>query len=697
MKTNKYYPFIIYLLACLTPFYVFFIHFDVNTFQILIYPLCLIITLSFFFIKGKYRQIIFLLLIFGIILILFINQTGFYNALYYFYNGVVKAYNSYTNIGFSLADVTLSYRQVTPYVILLTSLIQIIICILSYFLIYKFNQPFLLFIMSLIFTLPCLVVQMELNWIMIIFLFIYWMMLFIPTGNSKIKTNIKVQFRQAILIIITISISSCIFLNTITSGKVEKIYSISNDTQDIIDKINDYFKNLSSFQSNSTHVNLKNAKNRYFTSAVHIEVTREKKEALYLKYYSGAIYQNSSWNPLDKEIYERISENELINSFTWIRNPLYYNYNNYEEIHVIDYRKGTTLSLYPYNLKEIDQDYDTYYDVYLNYNQKDVTFEVWNKANEGYTTFYTSFVKKYYRDVPSDIATFFKKEFGLDEVVGYGDVEEAKEIVLNILKEYQYTLSPGSTPDDEDFVIYFLGQNKKGYCVHFATAATLLFRYLGVPARYVDGYYIEASQFDENNHCEVLDSDAHAWVEVFDNKSGWRPIEVSVGYTSNKLPTNEPDKKDEPEPENPTQQPSQTPTQKPNNTPDIDLPSLDDDTTSVKSIENLKYGIIFVGIWFVLWLIYQLRKMIQYKKFTQKDIRKGVYAMYRYVEKVSKTKDIMSEEWFALFEKNRFSKEGLTDKERYDLLSDIHQKVNQLYQTLPFYKKIIFKYIQVLK
>ena len=37
----------------------------------------------------------------------------------------------------------------------------------------------------------------------------------------------------------------------------------------------------------------------------------------------------------------------------------------------------------------------------------------------------------------------------------------------------------------EEFLV-----SKKGYDVQFATAATLMFRYYGIPARYVEGYLI---------------------------------------------------------------------------------------------------------------------------------------------------------------------------------------------------------------
>lgn len=53
--------------------------------------------------------------------------------------------------------------------------------------------------------------------------------------------------------------------------------------------------------------------------------------------------------------------------------------------------------------------------------------------------------------------------------------------------DFVYSLNPGITPNKSDFVGYFLNENRKGFCAHFATSATLILRSLGIPARYVEG------------------------------------------------------------------------------------------------------------------------------------------------------------------------------------------------------------------
>ena len=115
---------------------------------------------------------------------------------------------------------------------------------------------------------------------------------------------------------------------------------------------------------------------------------------------------------------------------------------------------------------------------------------------------------------------------------------------------YDYSMTPGTTPRNEDFVTYFLDTQKEGYCAHFASAATLLFRSYGIPARYVEGYIISqaaisdralAAEYDYDDfffgenilgnsnvvEVEINDGDAHAWTEVFVDGFGWIPVDAT--------------------------------------------------------------------------------------------------------------------------------------------------------------------------
>lgn len=67
----------------------------------------------------------------------------------------------------------------------------------------------------------------------------------------------------------------------------------------------------------------------------------------------------------------------------------------------------------------------------------------------------------------------------------------------------------------------------------YATAATLLLRYFGVPARYVEGYFLskdEASALKAGDIIVLDESHAHAWAEYYLNGVGFVPFEVTPGY-----------------------------------------------------------------------------------------------------------------------------------------------------------------------
>lgn len=97
-----------------------------------------------------------------------------------------------------------------------------------------------------------------------------------------------------------------------------------------------------------------------------------------------------------------------------------------------------------------------------------------------------------------------------------------------------YSLSPGKVPWGKEYVEYFLFENKKGYCVHYATAATLLFRSHDIPARFVSGCLIGKEQWktsdDGTYQVTVTGADAHAWTEIYTGDGIWIPVELTPTY-----------------------------------------------------------------------------------------------------------------------------------------------------------------------
>ncbi|MCL2228027.1 MAG: transglutaminase-like domain-containing protein [Oscillospiraceae bacterium] len=94
-----------------------------------------------------------------------------------------------------------------------------------------------------------------------------------------------------------------------------------------------------------------------------------------------------------------------------------------------------------------------------------------------------------------------------------------------------YTLAPFVIPAHEDFVMFFLNISRQGYCIHYATAATMMLRALDVPARFTSGFVVTVMPHETNETIVITDRYAHAWVEVFFDDIGWLPFEVTPPAT----------------------------------------------------------------------------------------------------------------------------------------------------------------------
>lgn len=130
---------------------------------------------------------------------------------------------------------------------------------------------------------------------------------------------------------------------------------------------------------------------------------------------------------------------------------------------------------------------------------------------------YTEFVYGQYLAVPEStkqalLAFAEQKGLRADRLSIIEDVAAAVRSAATY--DYEYPACPAG----KDEVIFFLTESKSGVCRHFASAATLLYRSLGIPARYVVGYSTYAAG---DAWTDVKGADAHAWVEVFITGLGW--------------------------------------------------------------------------------------------------------------------------------------------------------------------------------
>ncbi len=156
------------------------------------------------------------------------------------------------------------------------------------------------------------------------------------------------------------------------------------------------------------------------------------------------------------------------------------------------------------------------------------------------------------RDYLTKAVQTIERNLYFEEVEPYDDVyvrnenyrrmRYAQEVEKYLESQMSYSLKLDTLPADMDPIEYALTVSHEGYCMHFASAATLLLRELGVPARYVSGYTVDSSAFIEDTEtgmykAEVGDFMAHAWVEVYLDNIGWTILEATPGSSLDTLPT----------------------------------------------------------------------------------------------------------------------------------------------------------------
>ena len=106
------------------------------------------------------------------------------------------------------------------------------------------------------------------------------------------------------------------------------------------------------------------------------------------------------------------------------------------------------------------------------------------------------------------------------------------QAILDRLRN-DYTLDEQAVaPDDHPIpVLWFLQESQRGPDYLFSTAAALLLRSLGYPARVCLGYYADPQAYDpETAHTPVRVTDLHFWPEVLLRDGHWLVIEPTPGY-----------------------------------------------------------------------------------------------------------------------------------------------------------------------
>ncbi len=177
--------------------------------------------------------------------------------------------------------------------------------------------------------------------------------------------------------------------------------------------------------------------------------------------------------------------------------------------------------------------------------QPDRQLESFRPAHEAITYAALSYTRTESHDALSRIARKFDTDYLPERNprsqalaarlrAGAPDVPAYVNSVLQLFREghFEYTLTPPLL--NLDSVDDFLFNTRRGFCGHFASAFAMLMRAGGVPARVVTGY--QGGEWNPiGGYLLIRRSDAHAWVEVWEDGHGWVRVDPTAVVAPERL------------------------------------------------------------------------------------------------------------------------------------------------------------------
>lgn len=304
-----------------------------------------------------------------------------------------------------------------------------------------------------------------------------------------------------------------------------------------------------------------------------LTITMEKPQALYLRGFVGECYTGSGWSDLEPE-----RRAKYATLFSWLHEQGFYGQTQYAglckavgadkdggavSVAVTDACTGWRYA--PYGLEAADADPrrigdedlpadgiwgETVYEFRISsvpvrdYERMADRLTAARRTGDPAALNYLSqenayrdFVYENYLEMPEKAQRAIAQALSGLNLPGDGRISfhDAQAVVRAYLSSVvTYSEDPQAIPEGEDFAGGFLLNTKEGYSVHYATAAALLFRYLGIPARYVEGWYLTEADAEAMQPSEPMDLDqsfAHAWVEIYRDGVGFVPFEITPPYT----------------------------------------------------------------------------------------------------------------------------------------------------------------------
>lgn len=452
----------------------------------------------------------------------------------------------------------------------------------SLFYIVKYNQMFIFLIcMIALFIFQIIVnVHPSLFYNIALFLISIFILLksFIqsPQENRVFEGQIgKVLYMVSFVVLFLLSASIFIMLSIQSTADYQKNKYIDQVRSYLQTKVED-FRFEKSKTNTFTQGDFTQLAEIEFLNVPALEVIMDEPTSLYLRGYVGSKYTSERWFDLDNETYyenrglyywlnkeglnplnqlsminsmneedEKIGEkiNVTINNINGNSKYLYTPYElssdveKFEKVQLSDYSMISSNQFFGNRIYqyEINSELIVKYPSLANTIYKQRT----NEKIENYLrneSHYNEYVYQHFTELPHNIQNMLKAHIDVKSNSNPTHIsyEEAIEFVRTYLyRTITYKVNPTPLPEGQDFITHLLESSQEGYATHFATAATLMFRYLNIPARYVEGYLVTPKDIEDKNNFEKIEitgKNAHAWPEIYIDEIGWIPIEVTPPY-----------------------------------------------------------------------------------------------------------------------------------------------------------------------
>ncbi|MGN0537618.1 MAG: transglutaminase family protein [Acutalibacteraceae bacterium] len=663
-----------------------------------------------------------------ILFFVFYFMTDMGKVLQYF------AFNSFAAVSSNNTDVTALALYISLLLIWVLFLLEIVA-----------HNHIIPFLVLLTWTLCSPLFGIEIGTISIMFMVLFQTAFFVlnMTNSGSVKRYFSAPVhaafsRQSLIVITAVFITALVVAAPFVNNNTDPLYTSVDNTEGYVYQI---MNGLTGMSSGSISNGKINTGNLYRTGNPELEIQLENAptETLYLYKFKGGDYNDGEWkNNYDNNItsyiaYQQNISSDIINNYYLVKqllaNPLSSTKTELPNTAFVEFLNKSFLSDFNFtDLKTYYSNEPTWIDnrsTFMFYPRNSFKLDFTNAEYSEYRWVISSFkqaqkaymqnIQSFYTRYPEQTLPRLKK---LCSETPLSDLDEVTSfIVYTLSTNAVYTTTPGTANRNQDIIEYFLFENHKGYCVHYASTAALMYRMYGIPARYVSGYSVPSYEFapqsDGTYTATVSDKQAHAWVEIYLENYGWVPVDFTPsdigiisatypGFTYSdmmnifnqhgwKLPINEQNENS----------------------------SVSDNMEDTNNSDNIQTGLVIIllcGAAIALITVFLIqRRKAQLKTLRTCNIRRtfdmmmsvlhfaGLMKDYNgtetdFIPKLCETLPYLSgeevEQLVQILEKRAYGNNGVS-KEEVHFVKSVYQKVSkQTYMRLGKLKRLIFRYIK---